>query len=57
MNVPVEDTIGAMSKLVKEGKIRYSGLSEVSLAFIKKAHAIHPISALQSEYIMYLQVE
>ena len=49
-NVPVEDTVGAMSDLVKEGKVRYLGLSEASPASIRKAHAIHPISALQTEY-------
>ena len=49
-NVPVEDTVGAMAELVKEGKVRYLGLSEASAASIRKAHAVHPISALQSEY-------
>ncbi len=49
-NVPVEDTVGAMSELVKQGKVRYLGLSEASPASIRKAHAIHPISALQTEY-------
>ncbi len=49
-NVPVEEMVGAMGQLVKEGKVRYVGLSEVSAATIKKAHAIHPISAVQSEY-------
>lgn len=49
-NVPVEETVGAMAGLVKEGKVRYIGLSEASPASIRKAHAIHPISALQSEY-------
>ena len=49
-NVPVEDTVGAMSKLVEQGKVRYLGLSEASPASIRKAHAIHPISALQTEY-------
>ena len=48
--VPVEETVGAMSELVKEGKVRYLGLSEPSPASIRKAHAIHPISALQTEY-------
>ena len=48
--VPVEDTVGAMSELVKQGKVRYLGLSEASPASIRKAHAIHPISALQTEY-------
>lgn len=49
-NVPIEETVGAMADLVKEGKVRYLGLSEASLTNIKKANAIHPISALQSEY-------
>jgi aryl-alcohol dehydrogenase-like predicted oxidoreductase len=48
--VPVEDMVGAMSELVKEGKVRYLGLSEASAASIRRAHAVHPISALQSEY-------
>lgn len=49
-NVPVEEMVGAMSDLVKEGKVRYLGLSEASPASIRKAHAVHPIAALQSEY-------
>lgn len=49
-NVPVEEMVGAMSELVKEGKVRYLGLSEASPASIRKAHAVHPIAALQSEY-------
>jgi aryl-alcohol dehydrogenase-like predicted oxidoreductase len=49
-NVPVEEMVGAMAELVKEGKVRYLGLSEASANSVKKAHAIHPISALQSEY-------
>jgi aryl-alcohol dehydrogenase-like predicted oxidoreductase len=48
--VPVEEMAGAMSDLVKEGKVRYLGLSEASAKSIRKAHAVHPISALQSEY-------
>jgi aryl-alcohol dehydrogenase-like predicted oxidoreductase len=48
--VPVEDTVGAMADLVKEGKVRYLGLSEASASSIRRAHAVHPISALQSEY-------
>ncbi|MGZ5134503.1 MAG: aldo/keto reductase [Flavitalea sp.] len=48
--VPVEEMVGAMSELVKEGKVRYLGLSEASPASIRRAHAVHPISALQSEY-------
>lgn len=48
--VPVEEMVGAMSELVKQGKVRYLGLSEASPSSIRKAHAVHPISALQSEY-------
>ena len=48
--VPVEESVGAMSELVKQGKIRYIGLSEVSAATLRKAHAVHPVAALQSEY-------
>ncbi|HEY0298175.1 MAG TPA: aldo/keto reductase [Arachidicoccus sp.] len=49
-NVPIEETVGAMADLVKEGKVRFLGLSEASAASIRKANAEHPISALQSEY-------
>ncbi len=49
-NVPVEEMVGAMAGLVKQGKVRYLGLSEASAASIRKAHAVHPIAALQSEY-------
>eukprot|EP01133_Synstelium_polycarpum_P018578 gene18578-22230_t len=49
-NVPVEDMVGAMAELVKEGKVRYLGLSEASAESIRKAHAVHPIAALQSEF-------
>lgn len=52
-NVPVEETVGAMSDLVKEGKIGYIGLSEVSSETVKKAHAVHPISVVQSEYSLF----
>jgi aryl-alcohol dehydrogenase-like predicted oxidoreductase len=52
-NVPVEETVGAMSDLVKEGKIGYIGLSEVSSETVKKAHAVHPISGVQSEYSLF----
>jgi aryl-alcohol dehydrogenase-like predicted oxidoreductase len=48
--VPVEEMAGAMSGLVKEGKVRYIGLSEASVVSIRKAHSVHPVSALQSEY-------
>ena len=49
-NVPVEEMVTAMAQLVKEGKVRYLGLSEASAQSIRKAHAVHPITALQSEY-------
>ncbi|HIB8180156.1 aldo/keto reductase [Elizabethkingia anophelis] len=49
-NVPVEETVGTMAELVKAGKVRYLGLSEASAESIRKANAIHPIAALQSEY-------
>jgi len=49
-NVPVEEMVGAMSDLVKEGKVRYLGLSEASANTLRRACAVHPISALQSEY-------
>ena len=50
---PIEDTIGAMSELVKEGKVKYIGLSEASVETIKKANEIHKISALQTEYSLW----
>lgn len=49
-NIPVEETVSAMAELVKEGKIKYLGLSECTADELKRAHAVHPISALQSEY-------
>ena len=49
-NVPVEEMVGAMAELVQAGKVRFLGLSEASANTIRKAHAVHPISALQSEY-------
>jgi aryl-alcohol dehydrogenase-like predicted oxidoreductase len=52
-NTPIEDTIGAMAELVKEGKVRYIGLSEASAATIRRAHAVHPIAAVQSEYSLW----
>lgn len=52
-NVPIEDTIGAMASLVKSGKVRHLGLSEASAATIRRAHKIHPITALQTEYSLW----
>ncbi|PIX66534.1 MAG: aldo/keto reductase [Sphingomonadales bacterium CG_4_10_14_3_um_filter_58_15] len=51
--VPIEETVGAMAELVKEGKVRYLGLSEAGAETLKKAHATHPIAALQSEYSLW----
>jgi aryl-alcohol dehydrogenase-like predicted oxidoreductase len=52
-DVPIEDTVGAMADLVREGKVRAIGLSEASAATLRRAHAVHPISALQSEYSLW----
>ena len=51
--VPIEETVGAMSRLVEEGKVRYLGLSEAAPSTIRRAHATHPISALQTEYSLW----
>jgi aryl-alcohol dehydrogenase-like predicted oxidoreductase len=51
--VPIEDTVGAMAELVRAGKVRYLGLSEAGAKTIRRAHATHPISALQSEYSLW----
>ena len=51
--VPIEDTVGAMAELIAEGKVRYLGLSEAGAATIRRAHAVHPISALQSEWSLW----
>lgn len=51
--VPIEETVGAMSDLVQAGKVRYLGLSEVSAETLQRAHEIHPITALQSEYSLW----
>ena len=52
-NVPIEETVGAMADLVRAGKVRYLGLSEASAATLERAHKVHPISALQSEYSLW----
>jgi aryl-alcohol dehydrogenase-like predicted oxidoreductase len=52
-NVPIEDTIGAMAELVQQGKVRYLGISEATPATIRRAHAVHPITALQTEYSLW----
>jgi aryl-alcohol dehydrogenase-like predicted oxidoreductase len=50
---PIEDTVGAMSELVKEGKVRYIGLSEASVSTIRRAFKVHPVTALQTEYSLW----
>jgi aryl-alcohol dehydrogenase-like predicted oxidoreductase len=52
-NTPIEETVGEMGRLVEEGKVRYLGLSEASADTIRRAHAVHPISALQTEYSLF----
>src|SRR4051795_10855392 len=52
-SVPIEDTVGAMSELVAQGKVRHLGLSEAAAATIRRAHAVHPITALQTEYSLF----
>jgi aryl-alcohol dehydrogenase-like predicted oxidoreductase len=51
--VPIEDTVGAMARLVEQGKVRYLGLSEAAPATIRRAHAVHPVTALQTEYSLW----
>ncbi len=51
--VPIEDTVGAMASLVETGKVRYLGLSEASAQTIRRAHAVHPVTALQTEYSLF----
>ena len=51
--VPIEETVGAMAELVRQGKVRYLGLCEAAPATIRRAHAVHPISALQTEYSLW----
>lgn len=52
-NTPIEDTVGAMAELVKAGKVKYLGLSEASPATIRRAHKVHPVTALQTEYSLW----
>jgi aryl-alcohol dehydrogenase-like predicted oxidoreductase len=52
-HTPIEETVGAMAELVREGKVRYLGLSEAAAETIRRAHAVHPITALQSEYSLW----
>ncbi len=56
-NVPVEDTVGAMAKLVEQGKVRFLGLSEARPERIRRAHAVHPIAAVQTEYSLLYRTE
>ena len=55
VNTPIEETVGAMADLVREGKVRHLGLSEAAPATIRRAHAVHPIAALQSEYSLWVR--
>ena len=52
-NVPIEETVGAMAELVEQGKVRHLGLSEASADTIRRAHAVHPITAVQTEYSLW----
>ncbi|XP_059632469.1 perakine reductase-like isoform X2 [Cornus florida] len=52
-SVPIEDTVGELKKLVEEGKVKYIGLSEASVDTLKRAHAVHPITAVQMEYSLW----
>ena len=56
-SVPIEDTVGAMAKLLQQGKVRHLGLSEASPATIRRAHAVHPIVAVQTEYSLLYRTE
>ncbi|WP_328643606.1 aldo/keto reductase [Streptomyces canus] len=52
-NTPIEDTVGALAELVREGKVRHIGLSEAGVDTIRRAHAVHPVSAVQTEYSLW----
>jgi aryl-alcohol dehydrogenase-like predicted oxidoreductase len=52
-NTPIEDTVGALAELVRQGKVRYIGLSEASVTTIRRAHKVHPITAVQTEYSLW----
>ncbi len=56
-SVPIEDTVGAMAQLVQQGKVRFLGLSEAAPATVRRAHKVHPITALQSEYSLLYRSE
>ncbi len=53
LDVPIEETVGAMSELVRAGKVRFIGLSEASAATLRRAHAVHPIAAVQNEWSLW----
>jgi aryl-alcohol dehydrogenase-like predicted oxidoreductase len=55
--VPIEDTVGAMKRLIEQGKVRYIGLCEAAPATVRRAHRIHPLTALQSEFSLLYRVE
>ncbi|MHB1498528.1 MAG: aldo/keto reductase [Acidimicrobiales bacterium] len=52
-DVPIEETVGAMAELIQQGKVRYLGLSEASAETVRRAHSVHPITALQTEYSLW----
>jgi aryl-alcohol dehydrogenase-like predicted oxidoreductase len=56
-SVPIEETVGAMARLVEAGKVRFLGLSEAAPATVRRAHAVHPITALQSEFSLLYRAE
>src|ERR1700729_1899191 len=56
-NVPIEDTVGAMARLVEQGKVRFLGLSEANPETIRRAHKVHPIAAVQNEFSLLYRVE
>jgi len=56
-SVPIEDTVGAMKRLIEQGKVRYLGLSEAAPETIRRAHAVHPLSAVQTEYSLLYRAE
>jgi aryl-alcohol dehydrogenase-like predicted oxidoreductase len=56
-SVPIEETVGAMARLVEQGKVRFLGLSEAHPATIRRAHAVHPIAAVQTEFSILYRVE
>jgi len=56
-SVPIEDTVGGMKRLIERGKVRYIGLCEAAPATVRRAHSIHPISALQSEFSLLYRVQ